>query len=407
MHCRICHNQTTTQFLDLGESPLANNLLTKEDLHKKELKYPLATCFCNHCKLVQLSYVVPPEKMFKHYVYVSSTTKTFREHFTKMAETISKTFQLGKGKLAVDIGSNDGLLLKGFKTQGLHVVGVEPATNLAKLANKADIFTLNEFWNAQTVRKIKETYGQADVITANNVFAHIDNIHDVTKNVYNLLGKDGIFVIEAAYLLDMLKDMTFDMIYHEHLCYYTLTPLIYFFRMHNMEVFDVEHVPTHGGSLRVYVKKKEGKWKIQPNVQKILWQEYSAGIHDYPTYETFANKVYTTKEKFTTYLKQLKKEKKIIIGYGAPAKATTILNFCQLGTETIDYIIEDNLLKVGLTVPGVRIPIKGAEALQQEKPDYAVILAWNFAEEILKKTKEHQQAGIKFIVPFPELKTVG
>jgi len=408
MLCRICGAEDPQLFLSLGKTPLANNFVPEEHLDKEEPYFPLEECFCNNCKLVQLSYVVNPELMFKHYVYVSSTTKMFREHFTKMAEDLTKRFGLTKHSLAVDIGSNDGLLLKGFKNQGVKICGIEPADNLSTQANKEGIETLNEFFNEGSVKKIASRHGKADVVTANNVFAHIEDIHAVTENVKVLLKDDGIFVIEVAYLVDMMKNMTFDAIYHEHIYNYSLTPLVYFFEAkHGMKVFDVEHVATHGGSLRVYVKKQEGKWEVQSSVQKMLDDEKEFGIHDIKTYEQFAAKVNNSKEALVNYITMLKKQGKKIAGYGAPAKTTTLLHFCGLGKEHLDYIVDDNPLKAGLYTPGNHIPVVSSQKLHEDKPDYVLLLAWNFANEIVQKNKEHQERGVKFVNPFPQPMVVG
>jgi len=230
MKCRICNNENLNEFLSLGRTPLANNFLSKEELDQKEETFPLDVCFCHNCKLVQLSCVVPHEIMFKNYIYVSSTTITFKQHFSKMAEEISKDFDLNEKSLVIDIGSNDGLLLLGFQKFGVQTLGVEPASNIAEIAQKNGIETINDFFNEYVVNKIFQRKGKVDVVTATNVFAHVDNIQDFVKNVKNILKKDGIFVIEAPYLVDMLEQMTFDSIYHEHLSYFSLTPLNSFFK---------------------------------------------------------------------------------------------------------------------------------------------------------------------------------
>ena len=266
MKCRICYNSNLNKFLSLGKSPLANSFLSKEQLEHEEKSFPLETAFCDRCKLVQLTYVVPPEIMFKHYVYVSSTSNTFKKHFSKMAEDISKQFNLTGQSLAVDIGSNDGILLKGFKNAGVQIIGVEPATNIAKIAQESGIETINSFFNENTANEIIERKGHADIITAANVFAHVNDINDFVKNVKLLLKKDGIFVIEVQYLVDTIEKMTFDNIYHEHLSYYSLTSLMYFFKKHCMHVFNAQRVDSHGGSLRVFIKRDEGKHEVREEV---------------------------------------------------------------------------------------------------------------------------------------------
>jgi len=406
MKCRICDNSNMNKFLSLGKSPLANSFLSKDQLKHEENSFPLETAFCDRCKLVQLTYVVPPEIMFKHYVYVSSTSNTFKKHFREMAENISKEFNLTERSLEVDIGSNDGILLKGFKNAGVQIIGVEPATNIAKIAQESGIETINRFFNENTANEIIERKGNADIITAANVFAHVNDINDFVKNVKLLLKKDGIFVIEVQYLIDTIETITFDNIYHEHLSYYSLTSLMYFFKKHGMQVFNVQRVDSHGGSLRVFIKKYEGKHEVHDEVDSIIEYEKNIGIDTLQLYKKFAEKVYDIREKLTSYIKDIKKQGKTIVGYGAPAKSTTLLNFCGIGSNQIDYIVEDNPLKIGLYTPGTHIPIVSSEMIDKKRPDYILILAWNFAEEILSKTKKYADQGVKFIIPLPEPKIV-
>jgi 2-polyprenyl-3-methyl-5-hydroxy-6-metoxy-1,4-benzoquinol methylase len=406
MKCRICGNENIVKFLSLGSMPLANSFLSKEDLGKEERSFPLETCFCRKCKLVQLSYVVDPRIMFKNYIYVSSTTKTFQNHFSDMANDIVKEFLLNQKSLVVDIGSNDGVLLKPFKNLGIQTIGVEPAGNIAKIAEQNGIETINEFFNNSTINQIIEKKGNADLITATNVFAHISDINGVVENVKSLLKKGGIFVIEIQYFMDTIEKLNFDNIYHEHLYYYTLTSLVNFLKMHDMEVFDVKKVDSHGVSLRVFIKKSEDKHEIKSSVNEILSYEKEKGVEDIELYNRFAEKVYAIKEKLLNYIRDIKKQDKKIAAYGAPAKGNTLLNFCSIGNDYIDYVIEDNKLKIGLYTPGTHIQVLSPERLDNETPDYILILAWNFSKEILEKTKKYADQGVKFIVPLPEPKIV-
>ena len=399
MKCRLCNNERLIPLLNLGKTPLANSYPPKEQLGNEE-EFPLEIALCDSCKLVTLTFVADPKTMFSDYLYVTSTTKTFQLHFTKMAEDLIRQFKLNNNSLVVDIGSNDGLLLSGFKKMGAKVVGVEPATNLAKLANQAGIETLNDFFNEGTVEEIIKKQGKADIITATNVFAHIDDIQSVTHNVKKLLKDEGVFVIEAAYLIDMINQMTFDSIYHEHLCYYSLTPLANFFKRFNMRVFDVKHVDTHGGSLRVFVCNQNSRHHESPDVQKMLDNEIAANKVE--NLKAFASRVTHTKKALVDCIKSLKSQGKKIAGYGAPAKATTLLNFCGLDSSDIDYIVDDNPMKVGLHLPGTKIPIVSSKSLDEKNPDYILILAWNFSKEIMEKTKRYHDQGIKYIIPVPE-----
>jgi SAM-dependent methyltransferase len=405
-NCRVCGKVDPKMFLSLGETPLANSFLSKEDLTKDEDKFPLETAYCDNCHFVQLNYVVPGEVMFKNYIYVSSTSNTFNIHFSEMAEVVKEILDLNDKSLAVDIGSNDGILINWFKKVGVKCVGVEPATNIAKIANEKGFETINEFFSENSVNQIVTKYGNADVVTACNVFAHIDDIDSVVENVKKLLKKDGVYVIEFQYLVNTIEDMTFDNIYHEHVSYYSLTSISYFFKKHGMKIFRADKVSSHGGSLRIFVKNDEGNHEMDKSVQDTLDYEKKIGIDAIELYENFANKVNGIKEKLVSTVKDLKKQGKVIAGFGAPAKGNTMLNFCQLGKEDIDYIVDENPLKVGLFTPGTHIPVESMKMLDEKKPDYIIILAWNFADEILQKTKKYAEHGVKFIIALPEFRIV-
>jgi SAM-dependent methyltransferase len=406
MECRVCKGNDLEEFLSLGKTPLANSFLPKEKLGQKEDFFPLAVCLCKNCRLVQLTYVVPAEIMFKNYVYVSSTSKTFKKHFAEMAEDISKEFSLDERSLAVDIGSNDGILLKGFRKFNVRTIGVEPAANVAKIAEENGIETINSFFNEDAAKEIVSRKGHADVVTAANVFAHVNDIDGFAENVKFLLKKDGIFVIEVQYFIDTVQKMTFDNIYHEHLSYFTLTSLDYFFKRHGMEIFDARRVDSHGGSLRAFVRKNGVKYKANKNVGKILKHEKEIGVDNPELYMEFAGRVYRVREKLKSYIKDIKNRGMRIAGYGAPAKSTTLLNFCGIGGDFLDYIVDDSPLKIGLYTPGTHIPVVGPDFIGKKKPDYILILAWNFAEEILAKTKKYSSQGTKFIIPLPKPRIV-
>ncbi|MAG92072.1 SAM-dependent methyltransferase [Candidatus Woesearchaeota archaeon] len=406
MKCRICKNEDLKKFLSLGTTPLANSFLSKEDLSKEEKKFPLELCFCKRCKLVQLTYIVPSEEMFSDYVYLSSTTKTFQKHFADMAEDITKDFGLNEKSVAVDIGSNDGILLKPFQKFNVKVVGVEPAANVAKIAEDNGIETINDFFNENVVSEIIKRKGKADVVTANNVFAHIDDIDSVIENVKKLLKDEGIYVIEIQYFVDTIEKMTFDNVYHEHMSYYTLTSLDYFFKKHGMEIFRVKRIDTHGGSLRVFAKRKESSREIDDSVKDLLDYEKKMGVDGFNLYEEYGRKVYDVRKRLVDYIRNIKREGKKIAAYGAPAKGNTLLNFCGIGKGEIDYIIEDNPLKQKLFAPGTHIPVVSSKMLNEKLPDYILILAWNFADEILSKTKNYAEKGVKFIIPLPEARII-
>ena len=406
MECRICGNEELESFLSLGMSPLANNLPSQEDLAEEQPVFPLSVAFCDTCKLAQLTHVVPPELMFKNYLYVTSTTQTFRTHFTQMAEELTKQFKLGKHSFAVDIGSNDGLLLKGFQKHGVTTVGVEPADNLAALANKDGVETINAFFDHKVAEQIINKYGKADIVTANNVFAHIHDIKSVVKNVKTLLKDTGVYVTESAYFFAMYDQLTFDAVYHEHLSYYTLTPLVYFFKQQGMEVFKVEQVNTHGGSIRVYAQKQGGPNKIDASVPQLLAEEKKKGVERFTTYQQFGERVLTAQQKLLAFFAKAKKEGKTVVGYGVPAKATTLLTFCKATKDTFSYLVDDNPLKQGRFMPVSHIPIFSSKMLDQQKPDYIMILAWNFAPEIMQKLAKYKEQGVQFVIPLPEPKVL-
>jgi len=391
--CRCCGNMVLKTIVSLGDSPLANNLL--DSMNAKDELYPLDVVYCQHCHNCQLSYVIPPEKLFDTYLYVSSTTKTFRDHFKAAAELYMKEFNMNSDSVVVDIGSNDGVGLKPFKEAGIKIVGVDPAVNVAKLANENGIETINAYFDSKVADQIMDKYGKVDLVTASNVFAHSDVVKDIAVNVFKMLKDDGCFIIEVQYLLDTIKDMTFDNIYHEHVSYWSVTSISNFFKQLGFRVVKVQHVDTHGGSIRVYVKRANAV--MDPSVQQFLDNEKEFGLLDIKTYDEFFNKIKIVKQNINNNLKKLKDKGYRIVGYGSPAKATTSLNYYGVGTNYIDYIVEDNKLKHNKILPGVKIPIYSKERLKENKPEVIVIMAWNFAEEIKKNNQELIDSGIRFI----------
>jgi len=376
--CRSCGNTNLKRVVSLGYQPLANNLLKKKE-EKSEL-YPLEVNYCDNCHNCQLSVSIDPKKMFSNYLYTSSTSKVFRQHFVEAAKKYSKELKLIKKKsYIIDIGSNDGVGLKPFLDLGFKkVLGIEPAKNLAKLANKNKIKTFNGFLEKRNLKKIKKN---ADLILASNVFAHSDKLKEMAECMFSLLSKKGTIIIEVQYLMDTLKDFTFDNIYHEHYNYWSLTSLTNFFDELDAKIFKSERINTHGGSIRIYIKKDK-KVKIDASVKKMLREEDKFGIKKYETYKKFGEKVYEIRENVLSNLKKLKSQNKKIIGFGAPAKATTALNFFGI-KDDIDFIVEDNKLKHKKLIPGVKIPIKSKSAIKN-KNNILLVLAWNFYDSIKK-----------------------
>ncbi len=390
--CRVCGGGFS-HYLSLGLSPLANNLNDKKNTEND--LYPLDLNFCNQCSNSQLSVVVPPEKMFDNYFYLSSTSQQFRDHFIDIANELKSDLKLKDSSVVVDIGSNDGIFLDPVKNLGINAIGVEPAKNVAKIANSKKLKTLPEYFSDKTVNKIIKTYGKADVVTAFNVFAHGDGLKDILKNTEDLLKKNGEFIFEIQYLLRTLKDLTFDNIYHEHVNYWCLLAILNFFEDSEMKVYKVKEVDTHGGSLRVYTTKNKNK-RMHKSVSQYVEIEKKSKLDKYSTYLKFAKEVEGTKRRSLEMINKIKMEEKQIIGYGAPAKATTILNYFGLSHEDLSFTVDDNLLKQNKFIPETGIQIKNIDDIKPNTYDYVLVLAWNFFEAI-KKNNEKIFSQSKFI----------
>ena len=379
--CRSCGNIKLKRFMSLGFHPLANNLIKKKNQVSE--KFPLELNYCENCHNVQLSIAINPKKMFKNYLYLSSTSNSFKQHFKNSAKNYIKQFKLDKSAYIIDIGSNDGIGLIPFKDLGYkNLLGVEPATNLSKLANKKKIKTFNGFLNKKNLKKIKSN---ADLVLASNVFAHSDNLQEMAECMINLIKPSGTIIIEIQYLMNTLKDLTFDNIYHEHYNYWSLTSLVNFFSQFKIQIFKAEKINTHGGSLRIFITKKN-KINIHESVKKILKEEEEYGVKRFTTYKNFGKKINEIKKNVLQNIKILKKNNDKIIGYGSPAKATTALNFFGISNQ-IDFIVEDNKLKHNKFVPGVNIPICNKNKIIKSKPTI-LVLAWNFFKEIKENNKD-------------------
>lgn len=398
--CRLCGSTDLIEVLSFGETPLANAYLSSTDLDKPEIFAPLVVNACNACKLVQLRDVVDPKILFSNYLYVSGTSPIFVAHFADYAKTIAKRFSLSGNSLVIDIGSNDGVLLSHFKKEGTKILGIDPAKNIAEEATKNGIPTVAKFLSSETARIIASEYGKASIITANNVFAHTDNVIGFVEAIKKLLKPDGVFIFENQYLKDLIEKNLFDMIYHEHLCYYHLTPLVPFFQRLGLRIFDVEHVPTHGGSIRVYVGLKDSSHKTSQRVQNMLNGE--SILNNISTYHAFAERINAIGGKLRLLLDDFRNQGKRIVGYGAPAKATTLCYALGIDGRMLEYIVDDSRMKQGLFMPGTHIPIKTSDTLYTDKPDYGLILAWNFADSIVKNHQLFIKNGGIFILPVPE-----
>jgi SAM-dependent methyltransferase len=388
-------------FLDFGLQPHSDGFIRAEHLTRPEAVFPLATALCNSCGQVQLTYSVSPSALWDEgYVYDSSTTQTGRTHFLTMAAKIVESYALPEGALAVDIGSNVGVLLSGFQEKGLRVLGIDPAPVPSEIARKNGIDTLTKLFTADTARSIVAKEGKAAVITATNVFAHIDDLDDVMKGIDTLLDDRGMFVIEAPYLGDLVENMEYDTIYHQHVSYLSIAPLVQFFQRFGMELFDIVRTSIHGGSVRLFVCRT-GVHKTRPIVHGMIEAEQETGLQTLKKLTAFSRNVQLHRAALVEMLMSLKDQGKSIAGLSAPAKGNTLLNFCGINGSILDFITEKNPLKVGLLTPGSRIPIVGDAVLVERRPDYALVLAWNFAEEIIRNLSAYAALGGKFIVPIP------
>ncbi|MFM2381898.1 MAG: hypothetical protein RLZZ76_665 [Candidatus Parcubacteria bacterium] len=401
--CRICKNSDLTRILALGDHPPVDNFIKEADI-QDEKRYPLDVYFCGTCCLVQLLDVVDEEELFHgDYAYFSSASKPLVEHFRSYAEDVKSEY-MKEGDLVVDIGSNDGVLLQ-FFTGAYRVLGIEPSSNVAALAREKDIETKDGFFNTAMVKDIVATHGKAKVVTANNVFAHIDDIDEIVSAVKELLTEDGVFVSESHYLLDLVSKREFDTVYHEHLCYYSVKPLIHLFERFGMEICDVRRVSTHGGSIRVYARLISNEPKSD-SVALLLKQEEEAGLHSLARFDSFQKDVDAIRERLRDLVLGFKKEGKVVTAYGAPAKGNTLLNFCGFTADDISYVTDTTPYKIGLLTPGSHIPVVSPDVLETQTPDYILLLAWNYRDFILEKEKSLRARGAQFIIPIPEVEIV-
>jgi hypothetical protein len=399
--CRLCHSADMKTFLDFGMHPHSDGFVAAENIDDAEPFFPLAVDLCLDCGQVQIHYVVSPDYLYgNEYLYDSTITQTGRTHFGKMAQSIVETYHIPTGSLAIDIGSNVGLLLSGFRDQGMRVQGVDPTPRMTAIAIENGIDTITECFSSDVARRIVAKKGKAAVITGTNVFAHIDDLDDVMVGIDILLEDKGVFVIEAPYLADMLDKTEYDTIYHQHLSYLSVAPLSRFFARFGMVIANVEHTSIHGGSIRIFIAHQNA-FDVHPVVLDMIQQEQQQKLHSLERMHRFANDVYKQRADLITMLVNLKNEGASIAAIGAPAKGSTLLNFCGITSALIDFTTEKNTLKVGRFTPGTHLPIITDEMLIELQPDYALILPWNFAPEIMKNLQAYKDKGGRFIVPIP------
>lgn len=387
----------------LGATPLANEFVRAEAIGQPQERFPLDVYFCQACGHVQLLDVVDPERLFHNYVYVSGTSSVFVDHFRRYAEAMLRMTGMPPGSRVVEIGSNDGTLLRFFKEAGMRVLGIDPAEAIATEATKNGLETLPEFFTLALAKRLKREGWEASLVCANNVFAHADDLHTIVDGVKHLLTREGLFVFEVSYLLDVLEQTLFDTIYHEHLSYHAVKPLSGLFERHGMELINVIRVSTHGGSLRGMAQVKGASRPRQSHVDELVALEESRGLYDPVTYQNFFERVQQRKADLVNVLHALKAQGKKVVGFGAPAKATTLMFHFGIGPQLLDYIIDDSPWKQGLYSPGHHILVVPSSYLYDglHRPDYALILAWNFAESIMKNHQAFLDGGGHFIVPLP------
>ena len=400
-HCKSCDSDRGLKILDLGRQPLANNLLPEGGTFYPEPFFPLSLAVCLDCYLMQLLDIIPPVKMFSEYLYFSSFSDALLKHSKAAVESHIKEFSLCEDSLVVEIASNDGYLLQYFVENNIPALGIEPAENIAVEARKKGIETIVEFFTCSLADSLASSGKKTDLILGNNVFAHVPDTNDFVAGLAVLLKKGGRVVLEFPWGHEMIQKLEFDTIYHEHVFYFSLTPLIPLFERHGLEIFHVERLPIHGGSLRLYAGHK-GYQPVRETVALMLSKEEEEGIKTLGYYEKFQDGVESLRQELLSLLGGLKKEGESIAAYGASAKGSTLLNYCGIGVSTIDFIVDRSTYKQGLLSPGMHIPILPPEALIERQPDYALLLTWNFAEEILRQQAPYTSKGGKFIVPVPK-----
>ncbi|MBA2541388.1 MAG: class I SAM-dependent methyltransferase [Deltaproteobacteria bacterium] len=404
--CRACSGELA-EIVSLGQLPLANNYLLPEAATTPESRYPLDLVRCRACSLVQITYTVPPDVLFKDYLYLSSYSTTMLRHAEELVTRVIVTRMLGPNSLVAEVASNDGYLLQNYVRAGVPVLGIEPAANVAEIARGRGVHTVEEFFDAGVATRLRDTHASgADVIHANNVLAHVAELNGFVDGFRVLLADDGVLISESPYLADFLRKVEFDTIYHEHLCYYSLTALTQLFRRHDLEVVDCERLSIHGGSLRIFVRHARVA-RPSARVTQLLDEEREWGVAEARPYARFAAEIERVKREVITLIRDLRKQGRRVSAYGAAAKGTVMLNVCALGLEDIEFVCDKSPLKQGRVMPGVHVPIVSPDHLEHSGVDYCLLLAWNVADEIRREQAAWESRGGRFIVPSPTVQVLG
>jgi len=405
-NCRICGSKNLKLILDLGETALVNDFLNPEEVASYKISLPLRVVLCPDCSLVQLADTVDPKILYSHYAYVTSTSKTMDTHLNKMMTHLLSTARLGSGSKVLEIASNTGVFLKKFKEQGCEVLGVEPAVNIADVALATAIPTRKEFFNSTTAKKLRAEWGAADLILGRHVFAHIDDLKDLVTGLAEISHEETLIAFEVPYVVDFFEHTEYDTIYHEHLSYISVRSIEALMEDSPFMLSRVDRYPIHGGSILFHLRRRSSKASPHASVAQAIENEKQMRLSEPATWESFAERVSHIRTELPALLRKLKSQGKRIIGYGASAKGNTLLNTCGITTKELDYIIDNTPFKQNKIAPGSWIPVRPPELLLKEQPDYALLLAWNFAPEIIKREAEFQKRGGRFIVPIPEPKIV-
>jgi hypothetical protein len=405
--CRACDTRRLEMFLPLGEVALANAFLSSEAEFPSEPRFPLEVYLCHECGMVQLADVIDPELLFRNYLYVTGTSDTIAQHNVAYAAKVVELVGLGADDLVIEAASNDGSLLRCFQTHGVRTLGIEPATNIADQARAAGVETVNRFFEPGCAADVRGEYGPAKVVIGNNVLAHVDTPVDFLRAGRGLIADDGYVICEVPQLREFVERLEYDTVYHEHLSYFSVTSLMRVCEEAGLRIERLDHVPVHGGSVRMYAAPVETVPEHGAAVRALADEERDEGLTSIERFRRFATDVKANRDELLALLGQLKAEGKTVAGYGAPAKGNTLLNYCDIGTDLLPYTVDKSPLKVGLFTPGTHLPVLPVETLLERQPDYVLILAWNFADEIVRQQAEYARRGGRFIVPLPEPRVLG